>query len=191
MSEKHADNQKEGRRKRGDRWVLFVVLILFLVGLSIRGYGYITRTPQVTKRTQPEISRSYSPKAFSNTLHEGEERTIRPEEQVPSGKKDWLNALAPYLTEGGLSFFLGFCIGYFLRIVAKTVILFIGAIYVGLILLSHYGMITVDWGSFQQILQQILLNTKTQVEGLKGIITAGFPSAAIGCLGIWRGLKKP
>jgi uncharacterized membrane protein (Fun14 family) len=191
MSAEHKDNKKEGRRKRGDWWFLFVVLILFLLGLSIRGYGYITRTAQSTKGIQPGTSRSYSQRAFSNTLREGEERIILPEEQMPSGGKDWLNTLAPYLTEGGLSFFLGFCIGYFLRIVAKTAILFIGALYVGLILLSHYGMITVDWGSFQHILQQILLNTKTHIEGLYGIITVGFPSAAIGCVGIWRGLKKP
>ena len=69
--------------------------------------------------------------------------------------------------------------------------LLVGAIYICLILLSHYGMITVDWGKFQQVLQQILLNTKTHVEGLQGIITVGFPSAVMGILGIWRGLKKP
>jgi uncharacterized membrane protein (Fun14 family) len=190
MSEKHKNKEKEGKRKRGDRWLLLAVLILFLVGLGVRGYGYITQSPKSTRGIQQEMYRSRSQKTFPNTFREREERSFRPEEHVPSGGKDWLNILAPYLTEGGLSFFLGFCIGYFLRIVAKTAILFIGALYVGLILLSHYGMITVDWGSFQHVLQQILLNTKTHVEGLQGIITVGFPSAAMGCLGIWRGLKN-
>jgi hypothetical protein len=52
-------------------------------------------------------------------------------------------------------------------------------------------MITVDWGSFQHALQQILLNTQTQLEGLRGIITVGLPSVTMGGIGIWRGLKKP
>ena len=190
MSEKHEDKEKEGRRKRGDRWFLLAVLILFLLGLSIRGYGYITQTPTSTKGIQQGTYRSRSQKTFPNTFREREERSFRPDEYGPSGERDLLSELAPYLTEGGLSFFLGFCIGFFLRVVAKTAIFFIGAIYVCLILLSHYGMITVDWGSFQHILQQILLNTKTHVEGLQGIITVGFPSAAVGCFGIWRGLKK-
>lgn len=108
-----------------------------------------------------------------------------------SGTPDLVTMLAPYLTEGGLSFFIGFCIGYFLRIVAKTMVLVVGGVYVLLILLSHYGMIVVDWGSIQHLVQQLLLNTRSQVEGLQGILTVGIPSVTMGCLGIWRGLKKP
>ena len=137
-----------------------------------------------------DLSQSRDQKGFSNTLREGEGRTIRPNTEETSAGENWGTKFAPYLTEGGLSFFLGFCIGYFLRVVAKTVILLVGAIYVGLILLSHYGLITFDWGSFQHVVQQILLNTKTQVEGLQGILTVGLPSVTVGCLGIWRGLKK-
>jgi uncharacterized membrane protein (Fun14 family) len=179
-----------GQRKRGDRWFLLVVLILFLLGLGIRGYAYLTRTEGFPQDSQQSTYRSHTQKVVPNTLREGEERTIRSDTSETSGKIDWLTELAPYLTEGGLSFFLGFCIGYFLRVVAKTVIILVGAIYVCLILLSHYGMITVNWGSFQQILQQFLLNAKTHVEGLQGIITVGLPSVTMGCLGIWRGLKK-
>jgi uncharacterized membrane protein (Fun14 family) len=191
MSEKQAGKEKKERPKRGDRWFLFVILGLFFVGLSIRGYGYVTQTTRSSKGIQQGASRSQTQKMFPNTLREGEERTIRPDGHKTAGGKDLLAELAPYLTEGGVSFFLGFCIGYFLRVVAKTAMLIVGAIYVCLILLSHYGMITVDWGSFQHILQQIFLNTKTHVKGLQGILTVGFPSAAMGCLGIWRGLKKP
>jgi len=171
MSEKQEEKEKEEQRKRGDRWFLFGILILFLVGLSIRGYGYITRTTRAPKSVQQGAYRGHTQKAVPNTLREGEKRTIRPDMQETSGEKDLLTELAPYLTEGGLSFFLGFCIGYFLRVVAKMAILLVGAIYVCLVLLSHYGMITVDWGSFQHILQQLLLNTKTHIEGLQGIIT--------------------
>ncbi len=171
--------------KRGDRWLLCLVLFLFLFGLGIRGYGYLTQSPGSSQEMQQRISPDQT-----NSFRQGEKRTIQPESQSTSGTNDLVTAIAPYLTEGGLSFFIGFCIGYFLRVVAKIFILLVGAIYVCLILFSHYGLITVDWGSVQHILQQILLNTKTQVEGLRGIITVGLPSVAMGCLGIWRGLKK-
>jgi uncharacterized membrane protein (Fun14 family) len=67
----------------------------------------------------------------------------------------------------------------------------VGGLYCCLILLSHYGIITVDWGQFQHILQQFLLNTQEQVEDLQGVLTIGIPSVAMGGIGIWRGLKKP
>jgi uncharacterized membrane protein (Fun14 family) len=75
-------------------------------------------------------------------------------------------------------------------VVAKTIVFVVGGVYVALILLSHYGLVTVDWGSFQQILQQLLLNTQARIGGLQDILTVGLPSVAFGCLGIWRGLKK-
>ena len=83
MSEKQEDKEKEGRRKRGDRWFLLTVLILFLVGLSIRGYGYITQTPKSTTGLQQGTYRSRSQKTFPNTFHEREERSFRPDEYQP------------------------------------------------------------------------------------------------------------
>ena len=73
---------------------------------------------------------------------------------------------------------------------AILVLLIVGAVYCCLIVLSHYGIITVDWGSFQQILHSLLLNTQTQVESVRQVIQVGLPSAAMGGIGVWRGLKK-
>jgi uncharacterized membrane protein (Fun14 family) len=187
MAEQHEENE---RQKRGDRWILVLICLLFLVGLGIRGYSYVTDAKERTLKGQSGTYWQQPPTAFPDSLRGGEDRKIHIEEQPSSGRIGLLTELAPYLTEGGLSFFLGFCIGYFLRIVAKTAVFVVGGLYVCLILLSHYGMITVDWGSFQDLLQQLLLNTKAHVEGLQGIITVGLPSVTMGCLGIWRGLKK-
>jgi uncharacterized membrane protein (Fun14 family) len=183
--------EQEEQRKRGDRWILILIFLLFLVGLGIRGYSYVTDSKdRMLKGESGTYWQQQPPTTFRDSLRSGEDQKIRLQEQPSSGEIDLLTELAPYLTEGGLSFFLGFCIGYFLRLVAKTAVFVVGGLYVCLILLSHYGMITVDWGSFQDLLQQLLLNTKTQVEGLQGIITVGLPSVTMGCLGIWRGLKK-
>jgi uncharacterized membrane protein (Fun14 family) len=185
MAKKQNDN---GQQTRRDRWFLLLVLGLFVVGLSIRGYGYLTHTTTNSRTFQHQVSRDASRKAFSDPSTQ--QRVPRPD-QDSEENRGLVVDLAPYLTEGGLSFFLGFCIGYFLRLVAKTAILIVGAIYFGLILLSHYGMITVDWGSFQDALQHLLLNTQTHIAGLRDIITISLPSVAMGGLGIWRGLKKP
>jgi uncharacterized membrane protein (Fun14 family) len=191
--EEHARDQRHPheKRKRGDRWFLFLILSLFVVGLSIRGYGYLTGTGTNNSVSRKSAVGTQSPSTFRETPSGGDSRALRPVDTSPAGGTDWVAELAPYLTEGGVSFFLGFCLGYFLRVVAKTAAFVIGAMYIGLILLSHYGLISVDWGSIQQLVQQLLLNTRSQVEGLQGLLTVGLPSVAMGGLGIWRGLKKP
>jgi uncharacterized membrane protein (Fun14 family) len=184
--------EQQAKRSRNDRWLLVTVLLVFLVGLGIRSYGYLVNSPAARKTDPPAADRDSAQKPMPGALRDnGAERRLRPDPAAPADEADWALELAPYLTEGGLSFFIGFCIGYFLRVVAKTVIFVVGGLYVALILLSHYGMITVDWGSMQHLLQQILLNTKTQVEGLRGVLSVGVPSVAMGTLGIWRGFKKP
>ncbi len=193
MSEKHEDSEKHEndvrRKKRRDRWFLVFVLLLFLLGLGIRSYGYVTREESRTRTLQRKASGDYAQKAFPGPSGMQNQKAIEGD-YGSRGEDNLFIDLAPYLTEGGLSFFIGFCIGYFLRFVAKTMIIVVGGLYFCLILLSHYGLVAVDWGSIQQILQQVLLNTQTQLEGLRGTIALGVPSMAMGGLGIWRGLKK-
>ena len=176
----------EEKRKRKDRWFLLTVLALFFIGIGIRSYDYASASK--TQSTSTSRTRNLSPNSFREGGENARSHSFSAEENSNS---DLLLNLAPYLTEGGLSFFLGFCIGYFLRLVTRTAMFLVGGIYCCLILLSHYGIITVDWGIFQQILQQILLNTQEHMEDLKGVFTIGIPSVAMGGIGIWRGLKKP
>ncbi len=185
MEEQPIEEQQE-RRKRGDRWLLFVIFALFFIGIGIRGYAYVN-TQNVDASVSSRTLSQNSAKAFPTTAAPS---TVSPQ---PGGSRDpqsFLFSLAPYLTEGGFSFFVGFCLGYFLRLLAKTAMLIVGAVYCCLIILSHYGIITVDWGSFQQILHSLLLNTQTQVESVRQVIQVGLPSAAMGGIGVWRGLKK-
>ena len=189
MGKKH-DEEQQQPKKRGDRWFLFFILFLFLAGLSVRGYGYLFRSDPKTMPLRPQTSRGLSQKAFPEDSTRTRSVQMSPDNSGSSDGENIFVDLAPYLTEGGLSFFIGFCLGYFLRLVAKATILIVGAVYFGLLLLSHYGMVTVDWGSIQQVLQQLLLNTQTHLEGLRGMLAVTVPSAAMGGLGIWRGLKK-
>lgn len=184
------ENQTE-QPKRGDRWLFYSVFFLFLCGIGVRGYAYFSHPERMrqAKTFQNETSPRQPPNISPQAQNESQMKVFSPDD-ASAAEPDLLTDIAPYLTEGGLSFFLGFCLGYFLRLVARTAILIVGALYCGLILLSHYGMITVDWGLFQQTLQQLLLNTKTQVEGLRGVLTVGVPSMTMAGLGIWRGLKK-
>ena len=185
MPEENENVQEKPRR--GDRWVLWCIFFLFLGGLAIRGYGFMTDEPPPTNR---KIVSSKSMTTFQDSSTGSEQVKAFPETSSDAIEFDLVTKLAPYLTEGGLSFFLGFCIGFFLRVVARTAAFVAGGLYIALILLSHYGLVTVDWGSFQHILQQLLLNTQQQVEGLHGMLAVGIPSVAMGGLGIWRGLKK-
>ena len=180
------EEQQQERRKRGDRWLLFMMFALFFIGIGIRGYAFVNTQNEEEPVSSRTLSQN-SAKAFPTAAAPS---TVSPQ---PDGSRDpqsFLFSLAPYLTEGGFSFFVGFCLGYFLRLLAKTAMLIVGAVYCCLIILSHYGIITVDWGSFQQILHSLLLNTQTQVESVRQVIQVGLPSAAMGGIGVWRGLKK-
>lgn len=183
MEDQHTET--EHKKKRKDRWFLFLILFLFLLGLGIRSYGYWAASSTERAGTSPSsgvTSKSFQPGSQAQSFSSRNASS--------SDETDWARLIAPYLTEGGLSFFLGFCLGYVLRLVAKTAMLIIGAIYFALILLSHYGMVTVDWGGIQEVIRHLLMNTQTQLEGLQGLLTASLPSIAMGSLGIWRGLKK-
>lgn len=183
MKNKH--DESEQKEKRSDRWFLLLILLLFLLGLGFRSYGYwVTNS---SKRAETSPSSNVTRKSFQAG---NQTRSLSSQTGSSSDEMDWARLIAPYLTEGGLSFFLGFCLGFFLRLVAKTAMLVIGAVYFALILLSHYGMVTVDWGGIQEVVRHLLMNTQTQIEGLRGILTVSLPSIAMGSLGIWRGLKK-
>jgi hypothetical protein len=67
MSEKQED--KEQRKQRGDRWFLLAILIVFLVGLSIRGYSYITGTTGQKKAFRQGVYQNQ--KSFPYTLRDG------------------------------------------------------------------------------------------------------------------------
>lgn len=186
MAEQHDEQQ---RPQRSDRWMLIIILLLFLCGLGIRGYAYLYQQQAMT----PMTSRSLTPHAAKALPENFGASAFQPERQLrdeENGSQHLAFSIAPYLTEGGLSFFLGFCVGAFLRVAAKTVAIIIGGMYCCLILLSHYGVIAVDWGVFQQIIHQFLLNTQPHLESVQHVIRASLPSATMGGLGIWRGLKK-
>ncbi|PID55901.1 hypothetical protein CSB45_13860 [candidate division KSB3 bacterium] len=183
MTEKH-----QARSRRKDRWLLLLVLLLFCVGLGIRGYGYISASKT---DSSPTPHSGFSSGNFSEERHSATSRALLPSDRTNARQPHLLIMLAPYLTEGGLSFFIGFCIGYFLRLLTRTAKFIVGGLYCGIILLSHYGVVTVDWGQFQHIVQQLLLNTRQYVEDLRAVLTIGIPSVAMGGIGIWRGLKKP
>ncbi len=185
-NENHNENHEEPKRKRGDRWVLLLIFLLFLFGLAVRGYSYMNQPETGSGTFRQHSSPDYAQKALPGTS--GGAQSTRGFGE--SEENDLLFDLAPYLTEGGLSFFIGFCLGFFLRFVAKTTIFVVGGLYFCLILLSHYGLVTVDWGGIQELLRHVLLNTQTQLEGLRGTMAVGIPSMALGGLGIWRGLKK-
>jgi len=182
--------EQQQQHQRSDRWLLIVVLLLFVCGLGIRGYAYLSEQQQTMT---PMSSRSLSPDMAKPLRENSGVSSLRPTQQMRdegSGAQNVAFSLAPYLTEGGLSFFLGFCLGAFLRIAAKTVAIVVGGVYCCMILLSHYGIVAVNWGEFQQIISQLLLNTQPHLESLQHVIRASLPSAAMGGLGIWRGLKK-
>jgi uncharacterized membrane protein (Fun14 family) len=100
--------------------------------------------------------------------------------------KDW----SPVLLKGGLSFFLGFCIGYAVRTFFRISAVVIGLVGLAIFGLSYAGVLNVDWHMIEQGFDRIVAGVKEQASGFQAFITGSLPSAGLAAMGLFTGFKK-
>lgn len=95
----------------------------------------------------------------------------------------------PALFRFGLSYIGGFFLGYGLKRFLK-VTLVVSAMVVGvLLLLSHTGVIGLDWNSMQEQVQSSFGWLTGQAEALKDFLSGYLPSAGAAGVGLFLGLR--
>jgi uncharacterized membrane protein (Fun14 family) len=98
---------------------------------------------------------------------------------------------APSLVRGGFSFFVAFCIGYALRTFAKISFLVLGAVFLTLASLSHFGFIEVHWDRIETQFDSIVRTFRSDSNGgLGSFLQANLPSGVMGSLGVVAGLRR-
>jgi uncharacterized membrane protein (Fun14 family) len=117
------------------------------------------------------------------------ERGDRPDPPAAEEKTS-LEEWSPALMKGGLSFILGFCIGYAVRTFFKVSAVVIGLVALAIFGLSYAGVLNVDWQQIQQGFDRVVAAVKEQASGFQSFITGSLPSAGLAAMGIFTGFKK-
>jgi uncharacterized membrane protein (Fun14 family) len=98
---------------------------------------------------------------------------------------------APILTESGVMFFLGFCIGAAIRAVAKMVTVVVGLVMLAVLGLQYIGVIPpVDWGALGGFFQSVAVLVQEGASRMQDVLAHTLPSGTMAGLGVATGLKK-
>lgn len=90
----------------------------------------------------------------------------------------------------GFSFVAGFCIGSFLRAMVRVAAIAVGFWLVATILLSHYGLVTVNWQGIESMWDRFAQAVEHEWESFQTFMTGSLPSAGLAVAGLAVGLKR-
>ncbi len=110
--------------------------------------------------------------------------------ETAPGEETGVTSFSPFFVKGGLSFFVGFALGYALRTFFKISAIVIGVILLAIFGLSYAGVLDIDWTAIDTHFDQLVAKLKTEGSSFKTFITGSLPSAGIATLGLATGFKK-
>ncbi|MDM7275831.1 MAG: FUN14 domain-containing protein [Thermoprotei archaeon] len=104
--------------------------------------------------------------------------------EVTSG--DVITAL---LFQAGGGLILGFAAGYAVKKMVKIAILILGLLTVGLLILSYYGIISVNWDKLALIVERVISGAQATTASMQAFILASIPFAGAFTAGFIIGFK--
>jgi uncharacterized membrane protein (Fun14 family) len=185
--------QEEHTAERGPRWRF--KLLVVLVGIVAAGAVLrATREPPAQTAAAKEGAAGEGRQAHApppSGLAPGAEPRTGAQLQSndpapPSPQEDTLDAILPFVTEGGMAMILGLLLGMATRAILK--LLFVLAIlgFVAVQYLAYKQVLTVDWGAFKDF----VLNVVPPGADLATIVQQKLPSLGAFGLGWLLGLKR-
>lgn len=97
---------------------------------------------------------------------------------------------SPALMKGGLSFIVGFSIGFAARTFLKLSALILGIVLAINLGLYYGGYLTIDWHALERDFERLAGHFQGQFSGFRDFITGSLPAAGMAGLGLLTGLKK-
>ena len=101
-------------------------------------------------------------------------------------KTDW----SPFFFKGGFGFFLGFCVGHFLRAFLKVSAVGIGLIALVVLGLQYAGVLEVDWNVVSDQYDKIAEVVRRESKEFFSFVNGTIPAASASGLGLLVGFKK-
>ncbi len=101
----------------------------------------------------------------------------------------YFGALIEQLGFGGI---LGFCVGYFSKKVAKTLVLLVGFLFICVQLLAHYHWVTPHWDAVAESAQHAAKSgaVDNAFGAFMKLLLENIPFGAAFVAGFWLGMKK-
>lgn len=172
-----------------------LAVALFASGIGLRVHAWATAPdvpPEAETRAPPDATAFVAATGLGAAAPAGAGAAPRaaPPAETAAGA-GISGALAPVLTESGLSFFLGFSIGVALRAMARAAALAIGVALLGAIALQAAGILpSIDWGRLLDALRSALGAAQSWLGHVEGWVAHAVPSGAMGGLGLAAGVKR-
>ena len=119
-----------------------------------------------------------------------------PEGRYPEGAEhsntsnETFQEWSPALVKGGLSFFVGFCLGCLLRVFFKISAVIIALVLLSIFGLSYAGIIDMDWTVLEGHYETVAAKIGQEFSQFKTFITGTLPSAGLASLGVFTGVKR-
>lgn len=180
------------------RWklaLLGMAAILVVAGLSLRVFAWASGGFRGTGAAGDEVrAHTLAGNSSSSFLPSGEtvklprvggEVEVRAQVGESSGE-DW----SPVLVRGGMSFIVGFCVGYALRAFARLSAVFAGLFFLALFGLAYAGVVEVHWNVLQEWFERATESLSKETAGFRTFISGSLPAAGAAAAGLVTGVKK-
>ncbi len=197
MAEQTANNLEPNISKKKSGFAQWVKLCFWIFG-SIVALGVVGQGVASMK--------NYSPSAPARSMLESEQTSrgfsskslqlpgISLSESMPGDNADNLSRLldqwSPFLIKLGLSFFVGFSIGVFLKAVFKVSLFLSGMAFLLLFALSYFNVVEIHWDVMEGHYNSIIASLGEQTSVFKNFITGSLPSAGSFSFGVLAALKR-
>lgn len=169
------------------KFLFTLATLSLLLGLGLKSYGAL-------QGSDGNAAHAAGQGSGSSALVAGAEASgssgSAGQDAESAGKMERLQAWSPTFLKLGFSFFIGVAVGYALRTFFKFGLVAVGAIALAIFGLSYMGLLEVDWVAIESRYDALALRLREEISSLAGFAKGSLPSAALGGLGLFAGLKR-
>lgn len=189
-------------RKPLPKWkksLLVLSVAAFVAGGSLHAFSYFKhRNDPPAKQLSSDPSKAGAKSAFGveNSLVDGGTRPTGTGDSGSSSidsadSSSATDSLAPFFMNGGLSFFVGFCMGYAIRTFFKITAFAIGTAALLFFALSYFHVIpTMDLSGWEDKFHSLMASLTHQFGNFRAFVEGHLPSSTAATAGIFTGWKK-
>lgn len=175
--------------------------VLVVLGLGVRGVETVM-LPEAGEKSQ--LSTNPGPRDNPNIKgtflpgdHPGTDIRNFPRDEPGTSGTEVRNLeddeglpISPAMIQGGLSFIVGFSVGFALRTFLKMSLFVAGVVFLAIFGLSYAGFVEVRWDAMEESFNRLVASVEGEVTEFQSFITGTLPSAGLAGLGLFSGFRK-
>jgi uncharacterized membrane protein (Fun14 family) len=169
-----------------NRRLLWLALLLVAVGVAGQVVARVgSRATAETTETTAAPDAPHAVRAFGTSDRSADESTAATPADQP-----WWARLSPAMTKVGVSFIVGFLVGWVFRAFLKGMLLLTLVVVGGLFALSYFGVLNIDFTAARESYDSAMQWLTAQGTRLKDVVMAHLPSSGGGAVGAFLGLRR-